>query len=320
MDLAFKTESREIVNQQAAVLPQEESTFVDLIPKIPLNVHLYRFLDDSLQPIIYTYVESYPREAFLIDFNRNMSSNLQLQNLEENRNVLENFPYYELNHSLLTYDKSWTITQNTGDRPPLYITRPSSERASVSFFKQPHTKRSTQSVSVELMNYDPESRSVYQTPFPPSLRGWNKTQYRQPGPLTSHPDSLEIADLVLGYDHPTQNTEPFTFKITNDQLIPFGETLLLHFEVYNLKKQADGFARFELTYRILPVDEEGNIRTNQSEFILTLNYTNEQSVAKEDLQIETAELIPGLFELVVVIRDMESDQARERRIRFEVVE
>ncbi|WP_234568658.1 GWxTD domain-containing protein [Rhodohalobacter sp. 614A] len=321
MDLAFQSESKEIIHEQVMQAPQQESTYAELIPKIPLEVYHYRLLGDSLQPEILTYVESSAHEAFLIDYNRNQGTNLLLkEEIDEEYDVLDEYTFYELTHTLLSYDESWEKTLSRSDQPPLYITRPSAKRMSTTLFRQPHTGKTFQAVSVELMNYDPDSKSIYHTPFPPALRGWNKEQYRQPEPLVSHPDSMEVSDLILGYNHTNEITEPFDFKVANNRLIPFGETLLLHFEVYNLAIQADGFSRFEMTYRILPVDEQGNVNTDQTEFILTLNFTNEESVVDEDLEIETTDLNPGLYELVVSILDTESDQTRERKIRFEVVE
>lgn len=322
MDLAFKSESKEIINKQVMQAPQETSTYTGLIPKIPLHVYQYRLLSDSLKPEILTYIESSAHEAFLIDYNRNMGQNLQLKEEIEDGgyNVLDEFTFYELNHTLQAYDKSWQAIINRTDHPPLFITAPSEKRLSTTVFRQPHKGKIFQAISAELMNYDPDSRSVYQTPFSPALRGWNKYQYRQPNPLVSHPDTLEVSDLILGYNHPDRVTDPFDFKVANNRLIPFGETLLLHFEVYNLKMQPDGFSHFEMTYRILPVNERGKVFADQTEFILTLNFTNEEPVVREDLEIETAQLTPGFYELNVSILDTESDQTRERKIRFEVVE
>lgn len=174
--------------------------------------------------------------------------------------------------------------------------------------------------SVQLNNHDPDSRTIEESPFDPAVRGWNKMQYRQPRPLRSHPDSLEVADLVLGYPDSLGVTEPFLFRVANNQIIPFGETLLLHFEVYHLRRMSNNFTQFELTYRILPVDDDGNVMQDQTEFILTLNFINEEEHVKEDLEIETADLTPGLYQLVVYITDMESEQSRERSIRFEVMD
>ncbi len=321
MDLAFQTESQQIINQQMNKAPIETSTYADLIPQIPLNVYQYRFLSDSLEPEILTYIESSAQEAFLIDYNRNEGRNLLLQeNTEEPHNILEEKTYYELNHNLLAYNNSWEVSVNRTDHPSLVLTRPTQDQVSTSAFWQSHTGRTFQSVSVELMNYNPNSESLFETPFPPALRGWNKQLYRQPEPLGSHPDTLEVSDLVLGFNHPSQKTAPFDFRVANNKRIPFGETLLLHFEVYNLMEQADGFTHFEMTYRILPVDEQGNILRDQSEFVLTLNYTNETNTVKEDLEIETANLDPGFYELAVSIFDTEANQIRDRKIRFEVVE
>lgn len=320
MDLAFQTESEQIINRQVNQAPIQKSTYADLIPKIPLNVYQYRFLSDSLEPEIVTYVESSAQEAFLIDYNQNEGQNLLHENLEQGYNVLNEYTYYELIHNLQAYDESWETSVSRSDQPPLNITRPTENQISTSVFRQAHSGKTFQSVSVELMNYNPDSESLFETPFPPALRGWNKRQYRQPEPLKSHPDTLEVSDLILGFNHPSQTTEPFDFKVANNKLIPFGETLLLHFEVYNLMEQVDGFTHFEMTYRILPVDEQGQVLRGQSEFVLTLNFTNETSMVEENLEIETANLNPGFYELAISILDTESKQTRERKIRFEVVE
>lgn len=320
MDLAFQTESQQIINQQVNKAPIQKSTYADLIPRIPLNVYQYRFLSDSLEPEILTYVESSAQEAFLIDYNRSEGRSLLQTDLQEGYDILDKQTYYELNHNLQAYNDSWEVLVNRTDEPPLIITRPTTEQISTSAFRQPHFGKTFQSVSVELMNYNPDSETLFETPFPPELRGWNKQQYRQPEPLKSHSDTLEVSDLILGFNDGDNVTEPFSFKVANNKLIPFGETLLLHFEVYNLMEQADGFTHFEMTYRILPVNDQGQVLTDQTEFVLTLNFTNETSVVKEDLEIETTQLNPGLYELVVSILDTESNQTKERKIRFDVVE
>ena len=320
LDLSFRSESQQIVNLRAGQVPREKSTYEGAIPQVPLRVYQYRFLNDNLDPVLFTYVESSAQEAFLIDYHRNRGRFINGSDLVEGNNTPENNGFYELIHSVLAYDESWNITQIYEDTPRLNTNRAPDHQASESFFRLPHTKRANQSASVELMNYDPDSRPLLDTPFPPALRGWNKLQFRQPQPLRSHPDTLEVADLVLGYFKEGYSTEPFTFVVANNQIVPYGETLMLHFEVYNLRRMYNGFTQFELTYRIFPVDDDGNVLTDQTEFILTLNFTNEETVVIEDLEIETADLGPGLYQLVVYISDLESEQSKERGIRFEVVD
>lgn len=320
LDLSFRSESQQLVNYRTGQVPRELSTYEDAIPQIPFNIYQYRFLDDQLEPYILTFIESSPLEAFLIDYHRNRRNNGE-DDVMNGQDILENHSYYELLHSLLTYDENWNVNQSLEDYPRLIADRSlNSETFSESVFRLPHTARAFQSASVELMNYDPDSHPMMDTPFPQALRGWNKLQFRQPVPLKNHTDSLEVADLVLGYLDEDRQTGPFQFVVANNQIVPFGETLMLHFEVYNLERMSNGFTQFELTYRIFPVDENGSVMTDQTEFILTLNFINEETIVVEDLEIETANLGPGLYELFVYINDTESGQSKERNIRFEVVE
>ncbi|NBC04575.1 MAG: GWxTD domain-containing protein, partial [Bacteroidetes bacterium] len=180
MDLAFQTESQQIINQQVNKAPVHKSTYADLIPQIPLSVYQYRFLSDSLEPEILTFVESSAQEAFLIDYNRNEGQNLLQSDLGQQYNAIDEHTYYELVHNLQAYNDSWEISSNRSDQPPLMITRPTEDQVSTSVFRQNHVGKTFQSVSVELMNYNPNSQSLFETPFPPALRGWNKQQYRQP--------------------------------------------------------------------------------------------------------------------------------------------
>ncbi len=322
LDQIFKSESRELVNVRQLQVPNEKSSFEEMLPRIPMNIHQYRYLDldNDLRPSIITYIESEPQEAFLIDFHRNRGRSNGNGELFDTENILEEFPFYELRHSLQKYDRNWNLLGLLIDQPSLVLNRGEQDEFASTYFTSLHTNRSQVAASVQLFNHDPDSRTIDETPFPPAIRGWNKLQYRQPPPLRSHSDSLEVADLVLGYPDTTGVTEPFSFRVANNQIIPFGQTLLLHFEVYNLKRMSDGFTHFELTYRILPVDDEGWVLSDQTEFILTLNFINEDIHVVEDLEIETADLSPGLYEIIVLIIDTESEQERQRRVRFEVVE
>lgn len=320
LDLSFRSESQQQINVRAGQVSRAISTYENTVPKVPFGIYQYRFLDEELRPVLLTYIESSAQEAFLIDYHRNRGRVVNNNDLDNGNQIPENIGFYELVHSLLTYDDSWNVIQTHEDMPRIVANRSPDYQLSESVFLLPHTRRSFQSASVELMNYDPDSRPLTDTPFSPALRGWNKLQFRQPAPLKSHPDSLEMADLVLGYLKDGEITEPFSFVVANNQIIPFEETLMLHFEVYNLQRMYNGFTQFELTYRIFPVDDQGNVLTGQTEFILTLNFTNEETVVIEDLEIETADLGPGLYELVVYLSDLESGQSKERNIRFEVAE
>lgn len=321
-DLSIRSESRDMLRHRAAMAPIEESTYLDRIPRIPFHVYQYRFLDENLEPYLLTYLESKPQEAFLIDYYRNKVERENLEGVREGENILAQFENYELIHTILSYDENWTINSLNEDKPELIVYRSAADNnPSRSLFRTEHSGRSQQSASVKLLNKDPDSETLFETPFSSELRGLNRVQNRLSKPLVNHPDSLEMGDLVLGYESEMRAIEPFSFLVANDAMIPFEETLVLHFEVYNLKRMEDatGFTRFDLTYRILPVEEDGTVRTDEAEFVLTLNFTNEERNVIEDLEIETADLSPGLYDLLVQVNDTETGQRKERKIRFEVI-
>ncbi len=320
LDLSFRAESIELINRRTVQAPRQISSFRKKLPEIPIHIYNYRFLDEEGTPYLLTFLESQPQEAFLIDFNRNRPDDISLSDIEASGNIPNILPQYSLVHDLQIYDDEWEVEESRSENPPLFLTRTVERDVSKSVFEFPHTKRKELAASVTLKNSDEASRSLHETPYPRDVRGLGSIYFRHPQPLTSHEDSLQFADLVLGYQMLDEPEGPFSFIVANDQAIPLEETLVLHFEVYNLELQANGFANFELTYRIFPVDEDGVVQTDQTEFVLTLNFTSEERRLIEDLEIMTADLRPGLYELRVRVTDTNTDQEKDRSIRFEVVE
>jgi len=322
LDLDFRKESTELVRKRALQAPQQISTIESRIPPIPVNVYQYRFLDESQNPYLVTFIESEPKDAFLIDFSRNRPEGIYIDDIRHAESVTEMAPNYTLEHSLQKYDSDWNIESKEVDRPQFGLQRDEFIPGAISVFKSPHLHRGQRSVSAELQNLDEDSKSLaIDTPYPRATRGLGSIHYREPEPLKSHPDSLQLADIVLGYNlQDDRNGQMFPFTVANKQTIPLQETLVLHFEVYNLEVQPNGFSRFELTYRILPVDDTGEVMTGQTEFILTLNFTSEEDRLIEDLEIETAGLGPGLYDLRLQITDVHTQQVKDRVTRFEVLE
>jgi len=319
LDLSMKSESIELINRQAVQASRQLSSFQRQIPEIPVGIYQYRFLDEDRNPYLITFLESNPKEAFLIDFHRNRPSNITLQDIEQAASTEELLPNYSLSHSLQFYDEEWNVTERYQDTTAIRLHRNTQRDISYTVHEFPHSERKNQSFSVQLMNSDEDSQPIYNTPYPKELRGLGSSHFRQPEPLQSNPDSLQFADIVLGYQMHEDSDTPFSFIVANDQIIPWKETLVLHFEVYNLEMQANNFSQFELTYRILPVDEQGEVDTDLTEFVLTLNFTSEEERLIEDLEIETADLQPGLYELRVRVQDVNTRQEKNRSTRFEVV-
>ncbi|MEX0661427.1 MAG: GWxTD domain-containing protein [Balneolaceae bacterium] len=319
LDLSMKSESIDIINSRTNQASRQISSFQRQIPEVPVGVYQYRFLDEDREPYLITFLESDPKEAFLIDFNKNRPSDITLEDIEDADKTEDLLPNYNLSHSLQFYDKEWNITQQFDEVTPIRLHRNTTRNVSYTVYEFPHTERNNLSASVQLMNVDEESEPIYDTPYPNELRGLGSSHFRLPEPLKSNPDSLQFADLVLGYQMLEESDTPFNFIVANNQVIPWQETLALHFEVYNLEMQENGFSQFELTYRILPVDDQGEVDTEMTEFVLTLNFTSEEERLIEDLEIETADLQPGLYELRVNVMDVNTRQEKNRSTRFEVI-
>ncbi|MFU8811614.1 MAG: GWxTD domain-containing protein [Balneolaceae bacterium] len=319
-DRVFKEENQSLVQHKKLDIPQEQSTYRAQVPQIPVSVHHYRFLDEENRPQLVTIVESEPQESFLIDFNRNRPDGVTIRDLEVTEDITNELSDYSFLHRLVTLSTDWQTLDRVEDRPPLRLRRSVREsRASLELVTD-HTGRLYQAVSAILLNENPRTGPAYQTPYPPAMRGLGSRVVRQPEPLRADTDSLQMADLVLGYQMLDEPVGFFPFIVANDQAVPWLETLVLRFEVYNLEMQDNGFSQFELTYRILPIEEDGRVITDQAEFVLTLNFTSEFPRLDENLEIETADLQPGLYELRMVVTDVNSRQEVRRTIRFEVVE
>lgn len=324
LDVEFRKESAELIHQQELKAPRQLSTIDSKIPRVPVNVYQYRFLDKNRSPVLITFIESDPREAFMIDFTRNRIDTMSLTTIQQAEGITNILPQYQLQHSLQTYNDQWELTGRKTVNPGFSIQRNPFRAGASTVFQSEHSRRAHRSASAEIINTDESTQGpAFDTPYPESIRGLGSIHFREPAPLSPNPDSLQVADLVLGYGINTDEIpeeKMFPFFVANNQTIPWQETLALHFEVYNLGVQSNGFSRFELTYRILPIDKEGRVLTDQTEFTLTLSFTSEDNRLDENLEIETADLMPGLYELRVQITDVNTSQQRQRNTRFEVMD
>ncbi len=314
LDLSLRSQNRELLDMRINESPQEASTFHRKIPPIPVDLYQYRMLDDNLNQVLVTFLESQPLNAF--EHALSLEPETQRQDPEAGENT-DRLNYF-LDHELLIYSRDWQITDRLESRDTLTTTVDEQHPVHQSWFITDHRSQQYQTAVARLAHPDPQSSNLYSTIFPDWLRGLGSLRGQQPRPLRSDGVTLEMADLILGYRGEIPDGYPFSFKVINDQTLPADESLMLHFEVYNLHPDADEITRFELTYRIFPVLEDGTVKTDEEAFYLTINFEQEESNVKEDLEIQTALLESGLYELQVFIEDMESRQDVSRSIRFEV--
>jgi len=311
MDLQARKVSKEILNRRESEAPQYQSDLDNLMVQIPVNLYQYRFLDDYNNPYLINFLESEPFDAIRKDIHHNFIDDTRSQDILQK---------YRVAHTLQIYGSNWQTIQDQADSLEISTDQIRKQEYFRSVYRTPHQNRNRVTGSVQLINLDPETDFMHETMFPPKLRGLGNKRLRQPTPLSTDPGTFEVSDLVLGYQQRDERSSPFPFTVANDQTIPWKENLVLHFELYHLERKLNGFTEFELTYRIFPVDESGNIITDQEEFILTLNFGSEDTRVSENLEIQTASLPPGLYEMHVFFLDSVTKSEINRRLRFEVIE
>lgn len=316
IDLQARKISREILDRRENLAPQHQSELDDLMVSIPVNLYQYRFLDEDNRPYMINFLESAPFGALRQDIRYNFMTDTT-RHFQPDMNILQK---YYVNHSLQVYDNEWQTLHNLSDSLTFNEDQVQHQNYIRSFYRIPHQNRNPVTGSAELINRDPDTDFKHDTTFPPDLRGVGNRRVRQPTPLNRDPETFEVSDLVLGYQQKDDRPSPFSFTVANDQTIPWKENLVLHFEVYHLERKLSGFTEFELTYRIFPVDQTGNIITDQEEFILTLNFGSEDRRVSENLEIQTASLPPGLYEMHVLFIDVVNGREINRQLRFEVID
>ena len=111
----------------------------------------------------------------------------------------------------------------------------------------------------------------------------------------------------------------FPFLISHNQTIPQGEDLVFYFEVYGLEPGLDQIARFDVNYSVRTDRKFRLFRRNRTNSSLTLNFDTDKNRFKETIEVETSNLEPGQYRLVLEFRDQISKKKKSREVTFEVV-
>ena len=311
--------SQNITRQNLRHAPDEMSTYEKEFPDIPLATFHYRLLDEQNRPVTATFLESRPRQAFLEDF----AFNEEVLLPGDTAAVEQALAYYELSHGLLVTGENGQVL-NRSAMPAELILDFRDDLSSSTVFTVPYADTSRRlTLYAELHNRHPgSSPRLGQTPFPPELRGLGRLVSELPEPLSTDPATLEMADLVLGWQmrHDTPEGTLFPFVVANHRQIPEGEELAVHLQIYNLQQAGDGFTDFRIDYEVQPVRRMEWLRGREQEFSLTLDQRTTQTRFTENLEIRTRELPPGRYRLRLVTTDNTSGQRVEREIEFRVVE
>lgn len=306
-------------NKNLQKAPKEISTYEKEFPSIPIQVYQYRLLNERNEPVFVTFLESNPQPSFVKDFAVNQDS-MEAQ-ISDSASIAILFSYYKLYHGLQLKNQEGHFLSQDRISADLLLDSTNTEQSSSVFWTPYVSGNVRQILYAELHNLHSNSRPSIDTPFPNSLRGLGRKEIEQPEPLHTDPNELEMGDLILGYQMQTEKENAlFPFVVTNNRKIPQDDDLVIHVEVYHLQKEADGIARFELSYELLPVNWLGWTKERKQEFNLTLNIESDQNRYSENLQIKTRQLSPGRYVLRMEASDPTISQSVKKDIEFEIVE
>ncbi len=140
-------------------------------------------------------------------------------------------------------------------------------------------------------------------------------------PLVADPDSLEMSDLVLGFE-PFEGINPalLPFPVVPARVLWRGDPAQAYLEVYHLARR-DGIARFTAEFRITPWDPRQDApRRGAVPTSLSFNLESGSPSSRHVFGLGIENLPPGFFRVEVEILDLTSGQTRTRGSVVEVGE
>jgi hypothetical protein len=132
---------------------------------------------------------------------------------------------------------------------------------------------------------------------------------------------MQVSDLFVGFQlqDEIQTNRYLPFKVVNDRQIPINENLVIGFEVYNLKKNSSGVAGFQIDYELIPKRRSLFSGRNSDEFSLSLSFETGNNRFAENIEIETADLKAGEYDLNMTFTGRESEEVIVRTLELEIV-
>jgi hypothetical protein len=249
--LQRRNEGRGEMIARQALAETQQTRLDEEIEQIPVNVYQYRLLDEKGAPILITFLESRPQQAFMIDLTNNQGSMYAAHDqVDEEEATAEVFGSYKLVHGLQLRDPAWKLLSGSRLEPNMILDFEDEHTHSGSVFTVPYLGTGhTQVFYAELHNRHPASHPVRVTPFPDHLRGLGKVELPQPEPLRIEPGRMEAGDIILGFEKrdDIEENQLFPFVVSNEKKIPEGENLVIHFQLYNMSQDPGGISVLQWT-------------------------------------------------------------------------
>lgn len=313
-ELYFRDRYR--AEQYLASAETEISNSREYLPEIPIEVYQYRMLDEHNRPVYATFVESNPIPAMYADYTSWDINHSAIEG-DFTSMVLDYWDVYSLKHIIQRRDASGLplgqieheaaiITDGDAPGTSVFMIREIIEPARHFVFARLDNKLSPESLLLAAVN-------------PVQLRGLGLKEFKQPPHFEAGLNTLTASDLIIGYSRDLEAKDDllFPFIVSNQKVIPHGENLAVHFEVYHLETNEQGFSRFEVDYSI--TSRSGFLNLFRKDVIdgkMNLSFEHMGNRFAESLELVTYGLQPDTYQLEFKIHDLQSGESVSRTVQF----
>lgn len=140
------------------------------------------------------------------------------------------------------------------------------------------------------------------------------------GPLIADPSIFEVSDLAVGTPVKVAALEQaLPFPLLPSARIWTGDALRVYLELYHLTPDAGGTTRYDLRFRLLPLDEVGEVKSSPQPVTLGIHFESGNERAQRHFDIGLAGLEIGFYRLEVDATDLVSGATRARATEIEII-
>ncbi|NBC27029.1 MAG: GWxTD domain-containing protein [Bacteroidetes bacterium] len=323
--LNFKLRNRAKTKNILKNAPLLASTDRNAVMEIPIDIRQYRVIDEENRPAYITYVNNRPIEAVRFDLFQNIENFQQSEDslwLEVRPDYLKN---YKLRNSLHLRTPDGKLISKSYNNPFLILDEQDDTTPSLSVFEVPYVEKGAKQIFyAELLNRDNDSNPAFDDlTLPKNLRGFGEVEIPQKDHFDIEPGNLLVSDLILGFNKENEllETGPLPFIASTNDTLPEGEPLVVHFEVYQLGLNDEGFSRFEVDYSFSKERGIFNLFGRTIDGISsTIEFEHDSARFSESLEIDSRSLTEGEYKLEMTVTDKITGQEVNRTEAFTILD
>ncbi|MFQ5630031.1 MAG: GWxTD domain-containing protein, partial [bacterium] len=146
-----------------------------------------------------------------------------------------------------------------------------------------------------------------------------KEHFALTAPLDPDTDRLEISDLVIGVQPPTDfDINKLPFPIVPGRIIWRDDPMQVYLEVYHLQPDKQGIGHFNLEFRVIKLEIKKDKLKRKEVIASSFDYDSPTMTAKEHFGVSIVNLEVGNYEVEVEVQDSISKKKKQRSVVFEI--